>query len=127
MKNSQYGPCGLYCGACGALDCDGCRSERVDDWMKQCQFRQCASEKNVDSCCFCRDYPCKALHEFMHDKWPHHWTMQPNLEYIKKNGAEKWLLAQQQEWSCKSCAAAIHWHQKQCRCGQQLEAWELPA
>ena len=40
---------------------------------------------------------------------------------------EKWLLAQQQEWSCKSCAAVIHWYQKQCHCGLQLEAWELPA
>jgi hypothetical protein len=126
MKKSQYGPCGLYCGACGALDCDGCRSDRVDDWVKQCPFRQCAKEKKLDFCCFCRDYPCKALHEFMHDKWPHHWTMQPNLEYIKKNGVAKWLLAQEQEWSCKSCTAAIHWYQKQCRCGQQLEAWELP-
>jgi hypothetical protein len=63
----------------------------------------------------------------MNDQWPHHWTMQPNLEYIKKNGIEKWLLAQQQEWSCKSCAAAIHWYQKECGCGQRLEAWELPA
>lgn len=82
--------------------------------------------KKIASCCFCRDYPCKALHEFMNDQWPHHWTMAPNLEYITKNGVEKWLLAQQQEWSCKSCAAAICWYQKQCECGQQLEAWELP-
>jgi len=127
MKKSQSGPCGLYCGACGATDCDGCRSERVDDWVKRCPFRQCAREKKIDSCSSCRDFPCTTLHDFMNDKWPHHWTMQPNLEYIKKNGVENWLLAQQQEWSCKSCAAAIYWYQKQCHCGQQLDAWELPA
>ena len=36
MKDSQYGPCGLYCGACGATDCGGCQSSNVssDDVRK---------------------------------------------------------------------------------------------
>lgn len=127
MKKLQYGPCGLYCGACGATDCGGCLSDRIDEWVKQCKFRQCTREKNIDFCCFCSDYPCKELHEFMNDKWPHHWTMEPNLEYIKKNGAEQWLQAQQKEWLCNNCGAETNWYQKMCSCGQQLKAWELPA
>lgn len=127
MKKSPYGPCGLYCGACGATDCDGCLSDRIDDWVKQCLFRRCTREKNIDFCCFCSDYPCQELKDFMNDKWPHHWTMEPNLEYIKKHGVEQWLLVQRKEWSCKSCGAEINWYQKMCRCGQLLEAWELPA
>jgi anaerobic ribonucleoside-triphosphate reductase len=63
----------------------------------------------------------------MNDKWPHHWTMGPNLEYIKKNGKKKWLKAQKKDWSCKSCGAEIKWYQRMCSCGQQLDAWDLPA
>jgi len=127
MKESQYGPCGLYCGACGATDCDGCQSNSIDDSVEKCNFRQCSKDKNLEFCCFCSEYPCKELHDFMNDKWPHHWTMGPNLEYIKKNGKKKWLKGQKKHWSCKSCGAEIKWYQRMCSCGQQLDAWDLPA
>ncbi len=126
MKPSQYGPCGLYCGACGATDCDGCRSDRTDDWVRDCMFRKCARERNIASCCHCGDYPCGELHAFMHDKWPHHGPMERNLAYIKEHGVEKWLEQQKQEWSCRNCGAEITWYQKKCGCGKQLEAWVLP-
>ena len=123
MKQSNYGPCGLYCGACGAGDCDGCLSDSGGG-VEGCKFRQCTKSKSIDFCCFCDDFPCKELLEFMNDEWEHHWTMEPNLMYIKNNGKEKWLQAQKQEWSCKSCGAETRWHQKRCKCGQQLEAWD---
>jgi len=33
MKSMKCGPCGLFCGACGATDCDGCLSDNTDDWV----------------------------------------------------------------------------------------------
>lgn len=126
MKQSKYGPCGLYCGACGAEDCDGCQSDNVDDWVRNCTFRQCAKNKNIDFCCYCEDFPCEKLHDFMHDKWPHHWIIESNLQYIKENRLKKWLEFQTREWSCHKCGAAIMWYQKLCSCGQQLKAWDLP-
>jgi hypothetical protein len=63
----------------------------------------------------------------MTDTWPHHWTMKPNLEYIREHGVEQWLEAQKRTWSCSRCGAETYWYQKKCRCGQQLSAWELPA
>lgn len=126
MKSMKCGPCGLFCGACGATDCDGCLSDNTDDWVKQCKIRKCAGDRNLDFCCHCSDYPCKELHDFMTDKWPHHWTMEPNLEYIRDNGAQKWIMDQKKIWSCNSCGAMIYWYQKVCRCGKQLNAWELP-
>lgn len=126
MKDMQYGPCGLFCGACGAEDCGGCSSNFIDDWVRQCKFRNCSREREIDFCCFCGNYPCKELHEFMNDKWPHHWTMESNLEYIKNNGVEKWLDSQKKEWSCSSCGSGIMWYQKKCSCGQRLNAWDLP-
>jgi hypothetical protein len=62
----------------------------------------------------------------MTDKWPHHWTMKPNLEYIKENGLEKWLQAQKEEWTCRSCGAEIKWYQKVCACGCDLGGWDVP-
>jgi hypothetical protein len=62
----------------------------------------------------------------MTDKWPHHGTMMPNLEYIQKHGVEKWLEAQKKVWSCRSCGEAIFWYQRTCRCGNKLDAWDLP-
>jgi hypothetical protein len=53
--------------------------------------------------------------------------MQPSLEYIKKYGKKKWLEAQKKEWSCKSCGGEIKWYQKTCSCGQELDAWDVPA
>ena len=127
MKESQYGPCGLFCGACGATDCDGCQSDNVDEYVSKCRFRTCTKERGLSFCCFCEDYPCKELNEFMNDKWPHHWTMEPNLEYIMKNGVKRWLRVQRKEWSCHSCGAERKWYQRMCSCGQHLEAWDVPA
>jgi hypothetical protein len=127
MKKSQYGACGLYCGACGARDCEGCRSDRVDETAGKCKFRRCSREKTVEFCYFCGEYPCKELAAFMYDEWPHHWTMEPNLEYVRAHGKQKWLQAQEEQWSCPNCGAQTFWYQKSCTCGQPLDAWDLPA
>ena len=126
MKEPPYAPCGLFCGACGATDCGGCLSDRIDDSIRTCKFRNCSQEKGVEFCRHCADYPCEPLHEFMTDKWPHHWTMESNLECIKNHGAQKWIEAQRSEWSCTSCGAEIVWYQKSCECGQPLGAFEVP-
>jgi hypothetical protein len=126
MKQFPYGPCGLFCGACGATDCDGCLGDPVDDSVGKCKFRNCSKDRDIAFCCYCADYPCKELREFMSDEWPHHWTMEPNLEYIKSHGVEKWLQAQRKEWSCSSCGTETFWYQNKCACGQPLEAWEPP-
>ena len=111
--------------------CKGCRDEQGApdflNWTEPCNVYKCITKRNLDFCCFCEDYPCKELNEFMNDKWPHHWTMEHNLAFIRDHGVEKWLKTQKQEWSCKSCGAEIMWYQKKCSCGKQLEAWPVPA
>ncbi len=126
MKPRQYGPCGLYCGACGATDCNGCLSDFTDGSVRQCRFRKCAQDRGIAACSFCADYPCPPLDEFMSDKWPHHWTMKPNHEFIKLRGVEAWLDAQEKNWICPDCGEPTFWYQKACECGRTLEAWSLP-
>lgn len=62
----------------------------------------------------------------MNDQWPHHWTMEPNLAFIKKNGIDAWLESQKKEWSCTACGAETKWYQGNCTCGKKLDAWEVP-
>jgi len=126
MKESQYGPCGLFCEACGATDCGGCRSDMIDDYITNCTFRKCSGEKGIEFCCFCEEYPCDELHAFMTDEWPHHHTMAPNLAFISEHGAAKWIEAQRREWTCAECGERLIWYQKQCVCGRTLDAWEPP-
>jgi hypothetical protein len=92
----------------------------------ECKFLICSKEKEIDFCCFCEDYPCKELNEFMTDRWPHHWTIKSNQAFIKEHGVDEWLKAQKKEWSCKKCGAEIMWYQKECSCGAELDAWEAP-
>ena len=84
MKNSQYGECGLYCGGCGATDCDGCRSDRVDETVGRCTFRRCSRERNVEFCCFCGEYPCKELHTYIHAR-----SMAAPLDYGAESGVHQ--------------------------------------
>ena len=127
MKESLYGPCGLFCGACGAQDCSGCQSDNIDKYVKNCKFRTCTQEKGLEFCCYCEDYSCGELKKFMEDKWPHHWTIKPNLMYIKKHGLKNWIITQRKQWSCDSCGNKIVWYQDICKCGQQLKAWDVPS
>jgi len=126
VRPSQYGPCGLYCGACVATDCDGCLVEEPSSWVARCEIRKCAAQNGVDFCYQCYDYPCQPLWELMHARWPHHQTMETNLQCIKDRGVGEWLLQQQREWRCPGCGAPRNWYQKRCECGERLEAMELP-
>ncbi|MFC1563566.1 DUF3795 domain-containing protein [candidate division KSB1 bacterium] len=126
IKSTQFGPCGLYCGACGAEDCNGCQSDKIDEYIVNCQFRKCAAEKGIALCCYCNEYPCPDLREYMNDKWPHHRTIDSNMKQIKEHGTKKWIENQQKKWSCGSCTSRIFWYQEKCSCGQDLEHFEAP-
>jgi hypothetical protein len=44
-------------------DCDGCRAKtgRLLSGCLECEIRQCAIEKNIESCAYCNDYACEKL------------------------------------------------------------------
>jgi len=47
-------------------DCDGCRTEygRLFSGCVTCAIRNCAKQKNVESCALCPDYACEKLQKF---------------------------------------------------------------
>ena len=44
-------------------DCDGCMSNtgRLFNSCRKCEIRNCALERNLQSCAFCDDYACDRL------------------------------------------------------------------
>ena len=74
--------------------CNGCRpSKGMISMLKpgeQCKIYQCITEKNIDFCFECEDFPCKRFQPYA-DKasFPHN-TKMYQLCMIKKLGLEKW-------------------------------------
>lgn len=46
------------------INCTGCKPDGVKfGHCHQCQIRQCSSEKKLENCGFCDDYPCDKLND----------------------------------------------------------------
>ena len=79
--------------------CRGCRPQKGFLKLHQALFNRdepcpaykCSTEKQVDFCYECSDFPCDALHPYADraDKVPHN-TKVFNLCLIKKMGLENW-------------------------------------
>ena len=145
--NFNYGAyCGLYCGACAILvatergevekllekeeaaaytveqlTCHGCKTDVLACFCADCEMRRCARERGLAFCCDCDDYPCELNKGFQADEHPHHSVVLKNLEAIREGGAEAWLAAQLERWSCPSCGARFTWYDEKCEsCGAEL-------
>jgi hypothetical protein len=53
-------------------DCDGCKSQggRLYSGCWMCQIRKCASEKGLENCAYCSEYPCEKLSKFFDSEDP---------------------------------------------------------
>ncbi|MFA6541410.1 MAG: DUF3795 domain-containing protein [Bacteroidota bacterium] len=51
-------------------DCDGCTLEtgRLFFSCAKCEVRNCARERQYDSCAYCADYPCEKLEKVFADQ-----------------------------------------------------------
>ena len=75
--------------------CKGCRNENGTigflNMTEPCNAYRCISDKGIDFCFDCSDFPCDYLHPYsdMAPMVPHN-TKVFNLCLIKKMGLEKW-------------------------------------
>ena len=119
-------PCGMNCGICISFfgyavngrkrknPCIGCRSRD-----KQCAFlkKQCNKllNKKVEYCFECMDFPCgnlKKLDKRYRTKYG--MSMIENLEYIQKNGINKFVENERERWKCPKCGGVICVHNGKC-------------
>ena len=69
-------------------NCECCKGRSI---CGHCEIFPCASEKDIDSCADCADFPCEHVTAFENDGMPHHKTAVANLRTIKKEGAAAWF------------------------------------
>lgn len=130
--------CGLYCGACpsyqatrsgaaemlGLDSCRGCKSNDISDcFCSICDIKSCAKERSLDFCCDCIEYPCSELLELKENaKVPTHNEILVSLDYIKREGKEKWFRLMEERWRCSHCNSEIHFHAHFCTyCGKRIK------
>ena len=119
-------PCGMNCGICISFfgyavngrkrknPCIGCRSRD-----KQCAFlkKQCDKllNKKVEYCFECMDFPCENLKKLdKRYRTKYGMSMIENLEYIQKNGINKFVENERERWKCSKCGEVICVHNRKC-------------
>jgi hypothetical protein len=102
------GCCGLDCGLCprfytvGHSRCPGCAGPDFFNKHPSCSFITCCvKKKNLEVCAECSEFPCskfKSEQEYQQrqgsSSYPPEIKILPNLNFIKKNGIEKFIKQQ---------------------------------
>jgi len=139
MEEILIAPCGMNCALCasylaaqydlkkqglGIGYCTGCRPRG-----KNCAFmkKSCELLGNglVKYCYECEKYPCRNLkHLDQRYSTNYHMSMIANLDFIKKQGIEKFVKQQVKKWKCPACGGTISCHGGLCfKCGvEKLKA-----
>jgi len=147
MKTELIAPCGMNCALCGGYlalrhdlknkgirmpYCEGCRQRD-----KKCAFikKRCGllPDKKINFCFECKDFPCERL-KTLDKRYRERYRMSmiENLEFIKKEGVEKFIDREYKKWRCNECGETICCHNGICfNCGQdklkikkKLYLWE---
>ena len=133
MNEQLIAPCGMNCSLCcgylalennirskgiGMAYCKGCRPRE-----RQCAIlkKGCSLLLNgqVQYCYECGAFPCVNLLK-LDKKYATQFRMSmiENLEYIKKNGINKFLVKEREKWKCPECGGVICCHNGLCSsCG----------
>lgn len=134
--------CGLFCPACAVYiatredpqrlaliagrwgvsveeaKCDGCRSPRRFVYCRTCKMGSCATDKGVDFCGECDEYPCEDLKGFK-EEMPHRIELWSDLDRIEEVGYEQWFDEKLDFYACPKCGVINSAYDLACRnCGE---------
>jgi len=98
--------------------CEGCRSEKRSYYCENlCSMVACATEKGVEFCGACDEYPCEKLEEFQAER-PHRIELWESQERITKVGCTQWFDEMLEHYSCPNCQTINSAYDFACRvCG----------
>ena len=136
ISAEMIAPCGLDCSLCKralaeANPCPGCHGpneNKPEFCAKRCGIILCRKriEREYKYCNECPDYPCADVMEKetrYTSKYPLYESPGKNLRDIREFGMEKFLEAEQKQWTCKECGHIISVHTGICSgCGRQYGA-----
>ncbi len=131
-KSSLIAPCGMNCGLCLAYlrkrnKCLGCRGPDKNKTITRvrCKIKTCEvfKDSDADFCFECEDFPCYKL-EHLDTRYrnKYHMSMINNLKSIRDSGLEKFLLDENEKWTCSECGGIICVHKGCCyTCGNEYD------
>ena len=100
-RHLEIGACGLDCSLCprhfteGKSRCEGCGSEYSYAKVGCKLYRCCVSERGLETCAACGDFPCEMLEGAAGaDSFVAHGMMIPNLRFIARSGIDEYLREQ---------------------------------
>ena len=111
MKPDMIAPCGMICTVCLAhlrddKRCPGCRVRN-----KGCRVRNCSHWKvhKYRFCYLCGRFPCSRINH-LEKRYQERYNMSfiEHLEFIKKNGIQKFLTREKKKWISKEGILCCH-------------------
>ena len=127
ISKELIAPCGMNCAICSRYlsyvnnlkrsQCIGCRprNKRCTYLFKNCTGPKDISNGNATFCFECGQYPCKQINRIDHRyKSNYKMSMKENLEDIKKNGTDKFIVEQYKKYQCVKCGGLISIHNRKC-------------
>ena len=146
MNNKLFAPCGLYCGVCGVyiadrdnnqklkdklaaaynvtsdqIVCKGCLSDEKFVFCQVCGIRTCITEKNIEGCHCCEDFPCKQIDDFPVPVGKK--VILRSVPDRMKLGNQKWAESEEARYTCPNCSSKLFRGAK--RCGNCKEMVKL--
>jgi hypothetical protein len=127
---TMLAPCGMNCAVCYAhlrkkKTCPGCRGQEDNQpaYCRRCNIRNCAIGREIDFCFECSTFPCVAIKRM--DK---RYRLRYQVSLIenglrnKAMGTKRFLLEENQKWTCTRCSGLISLHDRVCsECGKEME------
>ena len=104
------------------VECEGCLSGVRAAPCRDCEIRDCATERGVDWCSQCDDFPCQLITGFNNDEFAHHSEVLDNIRRQQEIGVSAWVEEQEKRWRCPQCGQPRDWYTAQCSaCGADLD------
>ncbi|NNE28658.1 MAG: DUF3795 domain-containing protein [Saprospiraceae bacterium] len=82
-------PCGIYCGSCPSYtkDSSPCSGAFSAERCASCYFQKCTTEKGIDHCYECKEYPCGQF-KYFSKRWKRFGQdLAENQDQLQKSGS----------------------------------------
>lgn len=102
------------------IRCRGCLSEDRFMHCRRCEIRNCTSEKGLDGCHQCSEFPCPNIDDFPMAVGKK--VILRAVPYRREFGTEKWIWDEEARYTCPECGNAVFRGAMKCnRCKAQLD------
>ena len=83
------------------LLCDGCLSERISFFCRECSIRECIHNRNLDGCHGCDEFPCELIERFPIPVGRS--VIMRAVPYRRAHGTAEWVRMEEMRYRCPEC------------------------